>query len=40
MYIETYIDISPEVIKAVCIVLVYAIAAWAIVKVTKDKGDK
>lgn len=40
MYIETYIDISPEVIKMVCIALVYAIGAWAIVKIGKEKGEK
>lgn len=37
MYIESYIDISPEVIKMVCIALVYAVAAWAIVKIGKEK---
>ena len=37
MYIESYIDISPEVIKMVCIALVYAVCAWAIVKIGKEK---
>lgn len=40
MYIESYIDISPEVIKMVCIALVYAVAAWAIVKLSNKKDDK